>query len=91
MKDNASSVMPVETRWAAIMFTGIVGFNRQMGVDKAHMLRLLQTYNQVIQQAVAEHHGTWSVGAFSEISYGSNIGSLRIHDFFDNAIVVFGC
>ena len=50
--------MPVETRWAAIMFTGIVGFNRQMGVDKAHMLRLLQPHNQVIQQAVAEHHGT---------------------------------
>ena len=50
--------MPVETRWAAIMFTGIVGFNRQMGVDKTHTLRLLDTHNQIIQQTVTEYHGT---------------------------------
>jgi adenylate cyclase len=48
-----------ETRkLAAIMFTDIVGFSRQMGVDETRMLRLLEIHNQVIQQAVSEHHGT---------------------------------
>ena len=48
-----------ETRkLAAIMFTDIVGFSRQMGADEARMLRLLGIHNQIIQQAVAEHHGT---------------------------------
>ena len=47
-----------ETRkLAAIMFTDIVGFSRQMGTDEARMLRLLDVHNQIIQQAVAEHHG----------------------------------
>jgi adenylate cyclase len=44
-------------RLAAIMFTDIVGFSRQMGADEARMLRLLAVHNQVIEQAVAEHHG----------------------------------
>jgi class 3 adenylate cyclase len=39
------------------MFTDIVGFSRQMGTDEARMLRVLEVHNQVIQQAVAEHHG----------------------------------
>jgi len=48
-----------ETRkLAAIMFTDIVGFSRQMGEDEARMLRLLDVHNQTIQQAVAAHHGT---------------------------------
>jgi adenylate cyclase len=47
-----------ETRkLAAIMFTDMVGFSRQMGANETHMLRLLGVHNQVIQQAVAEHHG----------------------------------
>ena len=47
-----------ETRkLAAIIFTDIVGFSRQMGADEAHMLRILAVHNQVIQQAVADHHG----------------------------------
>jgi adenylate cyclase len=45
-------------RLAAIMFTDIVGFSRQMGADEARMLRLLDVHNQVIRQAVAAHHGT---------------------------------
>ena len=40
------------------MFTDIVGFSRQMGADEARMLRLLGIHNQIIQQAVTEHHGT---------------------------------
>src|SRR5437899_4747995 len=48
-----------ETRkLAAIMFTDMVGFSRQMGADEARMLRLLNVHNQLIQQAVTEHHGT---------------------------------
>jgi adenylate cyclase len=39
------------------MFTDMVGFSRQMGSDEARMLRLLDVHNQIIQQAVAEHHG----------------------------------
>ncbi len=48
-----------ETRkLAAIMFTDMVGFSRQMGADETRMLRLLDVHNQLIRQAVAEHHGT---------------------------------
>jgi len=56
-KDPSSAVHAEHRRLAAIMFTDIVGFSRQMGADEARMLRLLETHNQVIQQAVAEHHG----------------------------------
>src|SRR5262245_22798437 len=44
-------------RLAAIMFTDIVGFSRQMGSDEARTLRLLETHNWLIQQAVTEHYG----------------------------------
>jgi adenylate cyclase len=44
-------------RLAAIMFTDIVDFSRQMGMDEARMLRLLDVHNRIIQQAVAAHHG----------------------------------
>jgi len=58
MKDDTSSAVHEETRrLAAIMFTDIVGFSRQMGSNEARMLRLLEVHNQVIQQAVTEHHG----------------------------------
>ncbi|MBI3798714.1 MAG: adenylate/guanylate cyclase domain-containing protein [Deltaproteobacteria bacterium] len=51
--------MTTETRrLAAIMFTDMVGFSRQMGSNEARMLRLLDVHNHLIQQAVAEHHGT---------------------------------
>src|SRR6188472_2667698 len=51
--------LATETRkLAAIMFTDIVGFSRQMGADEARMLRLLDVHNRIIKQAVAEHHGT---------------------------------
>src|SRR6266478_9327614 len=48
----------VETRkLAAIMFTDIVGFSRQMGADESRTLRLLAVHNQVLEQAIAAHHG----------------------------------
>jgi adenylate cyclase len=40
------------------MFTDIVGFSRQMGSNEARTLRLLDTHNQLIRQAVIAHHGT---------------------------------
>jgi tetratricopeptide (TPR) repeat protein len=44
----------VETRrLAAIMFTDIVGFSRQMGADEARMLRLLKVHNQILQRTVS--------------------------------------
>src|SRR5262249_9119560 len=58
MPEDRASIQPAETRkLAAIMFTDIVGFSRQMGADEARMLRLLERHNEVIRQAVAEHHG----------------------------------
>jgi class 3 adenylate cyclase len=58
MKDNTSNAASTEhRRLAAIMFTDIVGFSRQMGTDETRMLRLLEVHNQIIQQAVAAHHG----------------------------------
>src|SRR5438093_1520872 len=56
-EENNSTVHTENRRLAAIMFTDIVGFSRQMGSDEAHMLRLLEVHNQLIRQAVAEHHG----------------------------------
>jgi len=51
-------MLQAETRkLAAIMFTDIVGFSRQMGSNEARTLRLLEIHNQIIQQAVADHHG----------------------------------
>jgi len=59
MEDDTSSAIHTEARrLAAIMFTDIVGFSRQMGADETRMLRLLEIHNQIIQQAVAERHGT---------------------------------
>src|SRR5437879_13570126 len=59
MKEDTSSAVQTENRrLAAIMFTDIVGFSRQMGRNEARMLRLLDTHNQLIERAVAEHHGT---------------------------------
>src|SRR6266446_4291352 len=59
MKEDASKTVRAETRrLAAIMFTDIVGFSRQMGSNEARTLRLLDTHNQIIQHAVAAYHGT---------------------------------
>src|SRR3989441_9284769 len=59
MKDDISSAVQAENRrLAAIMFTDIVGFSRQMGRNEAHTLQLLDVHNRSIQQAVADHHGT---------------------------------
>jgi TolB-like protein/class 3 adenylate cyclase/Tfp pilus assembly protein PilF len=56
---GASSPPPAaETRkLAAIMFTDIAGFSRQMGANEARTLRLLEVHNQLVQQAVAAQHG----------------------------------
>ena len=52
-EDSASAARGESRRLAAIMFTDIVGFSRQMGTDEARMLRLLDLHNQMIRQAVA--------------------------------------
>src|SRR5712691_2826483 len=57
MPESPPSERAAETRkLAAIMFTDIVGFSRQMGSNEARTLRLLEVHNQVIQQVVTEHH-----------------------------------
>ena len=55
---RSSNVQPETRRLAAIMFTDIVGFSRQMGSNEAHTLQLLTAHNQLVEQAVAAHHGT---------------------------------
>ena len=58
MPEDSAPTRPAETRrLAALMFTDIVGFSRQMGANEARMLRLLEIHNRIIQQAVEEHHG----------------------------------
>jgi adenylate cyclase len=58
MSEEPPQPAVAETRkLAAIMFTDMVSFSRQMGANEARMLRLLEVHNQLIQQAVAEHHG----------------------------------
>ena len=58
MNDDPCGAVDTEhRRLAAIMFTDIVGFSRQMGADEARMLRLLEVHNQIVSQAVAAHHG----------------------------------
>jgi TolB-like protein/class 3 adenylate cyclase/cytochrome c-type biogenesis protein CcmH/NrfG len=58
MKEEPSSAVQIETRrLAAIMFTDIVGFSRQMGSNEARTLRLLAVHNHLIEQALATHHG----------------------------------
>ena len=59
MSGDSPPTTTAETRkLAAIMFTDIAGFSRQMGADEARMLRLLDVHNRIIQHAVTEHHGT---------------------------------
>jgi class 3 adenylate cyclase len=58
MKEGPPAEATTETRrLAAIMFTDIVGFSHQMGSDEARTLRLLAVHNQVVEQAIAAHHG----------------------------------
>jgi adenylate cyclase len=58
MKEDTSDAVQTENRrLAAIMFTDIVGFSRQMGADEARTLRLLAVHNQLIEHALAAHHG----------------------------------
>ena len=58
MSRESPEPAPVETRkLAAIMFTDMVGFSRQMGADEARTLRLLTAHNHIVQQAVAEYSG----------------------------------
>ncbi|MBI3799599.1 MAG: tetratricopeptide repeat protein [Deltaproteobacteria bacterium] len=57
MAESPAKTAAETRKLAAIMFTDIVGFSRQMGTDEARTLRVLAVHNQVIQQAVAEHHG----------------------------------
>src|SRR5499433_4153133 len=80
MKDDTSSAAQVENRrLAAIMFTDIVGFSRQMGADEARMLRLLAVHNQVIQQVVAEHQGHLikSTGDGFLVEFSSVVNAVR--------------
>ena len=56
-EDPGSSAQAETRRLAAIMFTDIVGFSRQMGSNETRTLRLLTTHNQIVQQAVAAHKG----------------------------------
>src|SRR5262245_49389234 len=57
MAEGQAKPAPETRKLAAIMFTDIVGFSRQMGANEARMLRLLEVHNHVIEQAVAAQRG----------------------------------
>ena len=54
---NTNAEQTENRRLAAIMFTDIVGFSRQMGSNEARTLRLLEVHNQIVQQVANAHHG----------------------------------
>ena len=56
-EDPGGSAQAETRRLAAIMFTDMVGFSRQLGADEARTLRLLTIHNQVIEHAVTAHQG----------------------------------
>ena len=59
MRESPAEVTATETRrLAALRFTDIVGFSRQMGTNDARMLRLLEVHNGTPQ--VEEHCPTLS-------------------------------
>jgi hypothetical protein len=67
MKEDPSSAVQTENRrLAAIMFTDIVGFSRQMGADEACTMRLLAVHHRVIQQAVLPTLVGIGLGVYSE-------------------------
>ena len=55
--EHTRTVVTETRKLAAIMFTDIVGFSRQMGTNETRMLRLLDIHNQLILQAVTTHYG----------------------------------
>ena len=56
-EDSRTTGQAPTRRLAAIMFTDIVGFSRQMVTDEARMLLLLEIHNDLIRRAVADHQG----------------------------------
>src|SRR5262245_42438554 len=59
MDDETGNAASVENRrLAAIMFTDIVDFSRQMGSNEACTLRLLDIQSRIIQTSGTKHHGT---------------------------------
>ncbi|MBI3247526.1 MAG: adenylate/guanylate cyclase domain-containing protein [Deltaproteobacteria bacterium] len=56
--DPGNATQAEQRRLAAIMFTDIKGFSRQMGADEAGTLRRLDLHNRLIEPLVAAHHGT---------------------------------
>src|SRR5712692_2665055 len=80
---------PAETRkLAAIMFTDIVGFSRQMDSNEARTLRLLTAHNHIVRQAVAEYSGhvIKTVGDAFLVDFPSVVNAVqcaqRIQDHF---------
>jgi class 3 adenylate cyclase len=57
MSERLPKTVTETRKLAAIMFTDIVGFSRQMEADETRTLKVLPVHNQVIHQAVADHHG----------------------------------
>ena len=78
-KDPSGAVQSENRRLAAIMFTDIVGFSRQMGSNEVRTLRLLDIHNQIIQQAVTAHHGTIikTVGDAFLVDFPSVVNALQ--------------
>src|SRR5262245_3469642 len=79
MSEGQAKTATETRKLAAIMFTDIVGFSRQMGSNEARMLRLLELHNQLIQQTVSEHHGhlTKSTGDGFLVEFSSVVQAVQ--------------
>ena len=95
MPEDAAQKTPTETRkLAAIMFTDIVGFSRQMGADEARMLRLLVVLGVIYmgkkqyEQAIAEAERAISLAPNSSLVYGTLVAILNVTGQAEKAIEV---
>ena len=46
-----------DRKLAAIMFTDLVGFSHQLGVDEPHALQLLDKHNDILHQSIEQFKG----------------------------------
>ena len=74
-------MLQAETRkLAAIMFTDIVGFSRQMGSDETRMLRLLDVHNQIIQRQLSARSGGYGYRLYPRAPDALLVGRVRLRD-----------
>ena len=65
--------MPIERKFAAIMFTDIAGYTAQMSKDEAVAMSLLNKQESLLKPLIAKHNGTYKSTGDGSLS------AIRIH------------